>query len=155
MCHFNSFLFATQNQITSCLKIIVSCWHKVFTISVIFQPFIYAKKEKSIAILAWFFFFFFLLLFTKQQPLSCLSMLLLVLWVYACQYPLGSCILHMSRWEVVCRVSDPGDAYTALGTSGPFRFVFYIEFNVELSNPQLLVTWMRPTKSNFSILFLF
>lgn len=42
-----------------------------------------------------------------------------------------------------------------LGTCGPFRSGFCTEFHVELSNPQLLVTWMRPTKSIFLILFLF
>lgn len=108
------------------------------------------KTEKSIAILA-----FYLLLFMKPTTTE-LSQCALTVFVGLCT-PVSFGILHPShvRGEVVCRVSDPGDAYTALGTCAPFRFGFSIEFNVELNNPQLLVTWMRPTKSIFSILFLF
>lgn len=94
------------------------------------------------------------MLFMKLTTIE-LSQCALTGFVVLSQYPLGSCILCVSRWEVVSRVSDPGDAHTALGTCGPFRFGFCIKFNVELSNPQLLVTWMRPTKSISSVLFLF
>lgn len=69
------------------------------------------KKEKSIAILA-----FYLLLFMKPTTTE-LSQWALTVFVGLCT-PVSFGILHPShvRGEDVCRVSDPGDAYTAIGT---------------------------------------